>query len=127
MTLRDDYVAAIEAENDTLRERVRQLEALLGVSFDAPLSLGLSPREAAVLGVLMAREMATKDHIMAALYRDFARDEPDPKIVDVFVCKLRAKIKRWRIEISTHWGRGYYMTQEAKARVRKMAGAAIDA
>lgn len=118
MTLRDDYVVTLEAENDALRERVRQLERLLGLGFDAPPQFGLTAREAAVFSVLLAREMATKDHLMAALYRDVGQDEPEIKIVDVFVCKLRAKLKRWSISIETHWGRGWYMTPAAKARAR---------
>lgn len=34
-------------------------------------------------------------------------EEPEIKIIDVFVCKVRAKIKGMPIGIDTVWGRGY--------------------
>lgn len=34
-------------------------------------------------------------------------EESELKIVDVFVCKLRAKLKGMPIAIETAWGRGY--------------------
>jgi two-component system, cell cycle response regulator CtrA len=48
----------------------------------------------------------TKAALMAALYPVEA-DEADIKIVDVFVCKLRAKLKPLGLDIQTIWGRGY--------------------
>jgi two-component system cell cycle response regulator CtrA len=46
-------------------------------------------------------------------------DEPDMKIVDVFVCKLRAKIAKacsGEHYIGTSWGAGYKLEQPAEAR-----------
>jgi two-component system cell cycle response regulator CtrA len=43
------------------------------------------------------------------------QDEPDIKIVDVFVCKMRRKLKPYRIIIQTDWGRGYFLPAESKA------------
>lgn len=122
MSLRDEYIDTLEAENDTLRERVRHLERLLGVGFEALPQFALTAKEAAIFGVLMERELVTKDHVMAALYRDLGREEPEIKIADVFVCKLRAKLKRWSINIETSWGIGWYMTSETKAMVRDIIG-----
>lgn len=34
-------------------------------------------------------------------------DEPEIKIIDVFVCKLRKKLKPLGVEIQTVWGSGY--------------------
>lgn len=34
-------------------------------------------------------------------------EEPEPKIVDVIVCKLRRKMKGFGVQIETHWGAGY--------------------
>ncbi len=38
---------------------------------------------------------------------DYGFDEREIKIVDVFVCKARKKLKPLGIEIETVWGRGY--------------------
>lgn len=109
---------AVEDENDMLRSRIAQLEELLGFSVKAPIVLGLTGSEAAVFGVLMAREVITKDHVMAALYRNSAKDEAEIKIVDVHVCKIRKKLKRFKIDIETVWGVGYRMTSAMKAHAR---------
>jgi two-component system cell cycle response regulator CtrA len=40
-------------------------------------------------------------------------DEPDPKIIDVFVCKLRKKLAGYgEHHIETVWGRGGYALRE---------------
>lgn len=99
---------ALEAENDRLTQRVDQLEALIGISgVVLPMEWRLTASEARVMGVLLKRELATKDAIMAALYRADARDEAEMKIVDVFICRIRKKLKPFGVEIITVWGQGY--------------------
>ena len=52
-------------------------------------------------------------------------DEPDAKIIDVFVCKLRKKLANasgGRDHIETIWGRGY--TRESQPSKRSQADAA---
>lgn len=34
-------------------------------------------------------------------------DEPDIKIIDVFICKIRKKLEPLGVSIDTVWGRGY--------------------
>lgn len=113
-------LAVVENENETLRERVAVLEKSLGMRFDAPLCLGLAGSEAILFGVMMAREIMTKEAALVALYSDRLRDEPDQKIVDVFICKLRKKLKRFGLAVETQWGRGYYFTAETKGRIRAL-------
>lgn len=38
-------------------------------------------------------------------------EEQEIKIVDVFVCKLRKKLKGLGVSIETVWGRGYRLSQ----------------
>lgn len=49
-------------------------------------------------------------------------DEPDSdiKIVDVFICKIRAKLKALDIDpsIETAWGRGYRLTDDLRGRYK---------
>jgi len=53
----------------------------------------------------------TKEKLLDALYWDRPNDEPEIKIIDVFVCKLRKKLKPLGLEISTNWARGYGLVE----------------
>lgn len=110
----DARLEALEAENERLRDELDHLKASLGLNFVAPLEFGLTGSEMKVFGRLLKPGIATKDALMATLYRDAGRDEAEAKIVDVFVCKLRRKVKPFGIEIATVWGLGYQMTQESR-------------
>lgn len=114
----DRRVAAVERENDLLREQVRRLEAALFETAPLPFEWGLTACEATVFGVLVNRELATKDAVMAALYRDLGRDDGEEKIVDVFVCKVRRKLKPFGVAIHTVWGQGYHLDEATRARFR---------
>jgi two-component system cell cycle response regulator CtrA len=89
-----------------------------------PLTLNMDTREADVHGeplhltnkqfqmleLLMLRKghVQTKEQILNALYGGM--DEPEIKIIDVFICKLRQKLDRAGLAsdmIETVWGRGY--------------------
>ena len=117
-------IKALEAENERLCQRVEQLESSMGlVGFIPPVEWRLTSSEARVVGVLLKREVATKDAIMAALYRADARDEAEVKIVDVFICKIRKKLKPLGIQITTRWGQGYCIEGRAELAAR-IGGAA---
>lgn len=108
-------------ENASLRDRIQVLEDALSTAPTLPPILGLSRAEAAVLGAIEATtETASKDRIMAALYSTSPEDPPGEKIVDVYVCKVRKKLKRWGIEVQTQWGAGYYMTSESRSRLNTL-------
>ena len=69
----------------------------------------LTGKEFDLLKLLMLRRnmIMTKEAILAHLYGGM--DEPEIKIIDVFVCKLRSKLTKAGLPtfISTVWGRGY--------------------
>lgn len=114
----DARVEALEARNERLLEQIARLEAALGLDLVAPLGWGLTVQEGRLLGALVSRDVVTKDAGMAALYRDFGKDEPDPKILDVFICKMRPKLRRAGVEIETVWGVGYRIAAEGRQVVR---------
>ena len=60
---------------------------------------------------LRAGVTLTKQNLMDALYG--GRDEPEVKIIGVFICKLRNKLKAAGAAdvIQTIWGRGYCMRE----------------
>jgi two-component system, cell cycle response regulator CtrA len=78
----------------------------------------LTPREYAVLELLILRKgkPVSKETFMNHLYGGDA-DEPEIKIIDVFVCKLRRKLADAGAPdlIGTLWGRGYMLREPGGA------------
>jgi two-component system cell cycle response regulator CtrA len=71
----------------------------------------LTGKEYAILELLVLRKgvVLTKEAFLNHLYGGM--DEPEMKIIDVFICKLRKKLGRAGAEnlIGTVWGRGYML------------------
>lgn len=114
----DARVEALQEELARAREQIARLEAALGMDLITPFEWGLTGAEMRLFGGLMARTVLTKAAAMAVLYRDFGRDEAEPKIVDVLVCKARKKLKPFGIAIETVWGQGYRLSAESKAEAQ---------
>lgn len=76
----------------------------------------LTGKEYAILELLVLRRgtVLTKDAFLNHLYGGI--DEPEMKIIDVFICKLRRKLQQFGAGqlIGTVWGRGYVLRDEAK-------------
>lgn len=117
--------SALEADLERHVEGLAEMRALkLGTGKGARTEWGLTPKETIVFGVLMAREIATKDALYIALYSGQARSGPDPKVVDVFVCKLRSKVERHGVIVENRWGEGWFLSPASKARARELMAAA---
>jgi two-component system cell cycle response regulator CtrA len=113
----------VTAELATARERIAQLEDMLCVEAPWTGLLGLTRAEGVVLTVLMRRDIVSKSQVMAALYagRADGGEEIGQKITDVFICKLRRKLKEYGIGIDTVWGIGWRMKAADKAAVTALA------
>ncbi len=74
----------------------------------------LTGKEYAILELLVLRKgsVLTKDAFLNHLYGGM--DEPEAKIIDVFICKLRKKLNLAAAEnlIITIWGRGYMLREQ---------------
>lgn len=103
-------IEALEAENDDLRERLAQMEArVFGIGWRPPMEFMLTSKEGAIVATLLAHpEGCSKPQLLDALYAHLPNaDEPEIKIIDVFICKARKKLKPYGLEIETMWGAGY--------------------
>lgn len=108
-----DALDRLTAENARLRE---QLDGLLNVRFYLP-DAHLTPHEETLLAALYSSARPTKDTLHNCLYADSIDGGAEPKILDVFVCKLRKKLRYMGIHIKTDWGKGYYLTKESKEKL----------
>ena len=80
----------------------------------------LTRKEFQIMELLSLRKGATisKDVFLDHLYGGM--DEPELKIIDVFICKLRKKLDaatHGRAHIETVWGRGYVLREPEPSRV----------
>ncbi len=117
--LRDEYVESLQAEIQRLKDRIEILEELSFPTrqIEVPIEWGLTGSERKVFGHLVVSQMATKQSIMVALYSDRPDDEPEMKIVDVFICKMRKKLPA-DIKIETIWGHGYRLDKASRDRFK---------
>lgn len=59
----------------------------------------------------------TRQQLLSDLYWEGTdAEEPELKIIDVYVCKLRKKLKPLNVSIDTVWGRGYRLATPAPER-----------
>jgi two-component system cell cycle response regulator CtrA len=84
----------------------------------------LTGKEYAILELLTLRKgmVMTKEAFLNHLYGGM--DEPEVKIIDVFICKLRKKLAQAGCEelIGTVWGRGYVLRDPVSSPLRSSAG-----
>lgn len=86
-----------------------------------PFALHLSAKEETLLAALMLRpQLATKNFLHHALYGLDPSGGAEPKIVDVFLCKIRRKLEPHGIAIETMWGKGYALPAASLARIAEM-------
>jgi two-component system cell cycle response regulator CtrA len=84
----------------------------------------LTSKEYVILELFSLRKgtIVTREMLLNHLYRDM--DEPEAKIIDVFVCNLRKKLAQatgGNHYIETVWGRGYILCEPATTPPRHPA------
>jgi len=80
----------------------------------------LTFRENQLFGLLLRRfgQIVHRDVIWSTIWKDA---EIDPKIVDVYVCKINHKIRKLGLKIKSSWGigRGLFFADPVVANVAK--------
>ncbi len=84
--------------------------------------LHLTGKEYQILALLALRQGSTltKEMFLNNLYGDVDVDEPEPKIIDVYICKLRKKLANASgglDYIETVWGRGYALREPVRRAI----------
>lgn len=109
----------LQREVETLRETVADLTYRLELltesfaSFDLHGldTLKLTRLESALVKILHDNlgKPITKERLHSAIYAMRVTDAevPEPKIIDVFICKIRRKLSGSPWHIKTNWGFGY--------------------
>lgn len=112
------------ARVEDLEQQVQDLETALTEPLPEFLHIELTKSERVLLGLLASRPLVSKATFMMAHYSTRGDDQPLEKIIDVFVCKLRRKLKQAGLEIETVWGQGYRLPEDSKQKLKSMKEAA---
>ncbi len=115
------------AQSEIITGRVRVNLSTRTVEVDDK-PLHLTGKEYGIIELLSLRKgtTLTKEMFLNHLYGGM--DEPEVKIIDVFICKLRKKIQNatdGANYIETVWGRGYVLRDPEADKVKAATAAAI--
>lgn len=106
---------------EELEEEVRQLKSeLYNQDWQPPCELRLTRMQATVLQALMRsseRPMSKEYLVMATRISCAKKDDPDPKLIDAVICKMRAILRPYDLWIETIHSRGYRVTPETRHRL----------
>ena len=128
MTTNDDRIIRelrqrLDEAEETICQLKEEVKALKNAkpSFEIPQYMKLTAKEHCMVELLLTKAplCVTKWQFMLALYPNEI-DRPDIKIVDVFICKLRAKLRAYDVDILTDWGKGYCMPTESAQRLQAL-------
>lgn len=106
------------SELEQLRDRVEQLEGVIGLSLHLPNALNLTPLKSRIVGILMNREIVSRDMFLDTIYGD--KPEPDPKTIEVHITQIRRKLSPHGIDIKNHYGVGWYLSAPDKAKLKTL-------
>lgn len=114
----------VRAQLDDARNQLRDLredQTENAFSYYIGGSVGLTHKEAIIVCALLDGRHVSKTRIYNDLYdMRSSNEQPDPKIIDVFMCKTRAKLRKHGVSIDTVWGYGYTMTPDNIERMKKL-------
>ena len=82
----------------------------------------LTPNQETIVNRLLATNgICSKEQLYQALYLSREGPKPDPKILRETIRVVRKQLRPHGIEIKTEFGKGYTMTRESKAKLRKLS------
>lgn len=121
----ESIVELLTRQNKALRERVSELEETIiqlreanggPVSYLPTWLPHLTPMQERLMIALRdtRQRITSRDVLFDAICGRRESEPPDPKIIDVQICKLRRIFADTPVKITTHWGRGYSISDEAK-------------
>jgi|SRR5215468_3674058 len=105
----------------TFRERVADLEKLLGIDDPKPLVIKVSRTERILMELLLKRNMLTREMAWQCLYghRPDA-DQPAYRVISTIIYHLRDRLALHGIKITTEFGTGWYLKDEDRKKLKRL-------
>lgn len=101
-------------------EKIRQLEReLYAKDYVSPLELRLSGTQTAMLGVLLRYDRIVSTDLLfeATRHNRTWKTEPDAKLMQVQMFRLREKLRPWGLSVQTVHGEGFRLTDETRRKL----------
>lgn len=112
----------IDPDVDFLTTQIEVLSAAVPTDIVLP-ELDLVRKEQQILNLLASRpgHVFSRDAVMSALYFAHPNDWPAPKIIDIFICRIRNQLRAADspVWIETIWGLGWRLVHK-RARDAKV-------
>jgi len=125
--LRDKIEHLIEDEMQSLRDRIEELEELLGIGEEDTNLIrvaipDITPTEAQIVGFLRRRRgIISKEAIYAAIWAGRCEHkQPESRVIDTAIGRIRRKLEPLWIKIETVHGSGHCMDESSRARLTSL-------
>jgi DNA-binding response OmpR family regulator len=103
-----------------LRDRIEELESILGARTKHRRLTGISEIQWRLLGVLMKRQgVVSREVAFQVVYGDRQEsDQPGMRMIDTHICRINKRLAKFGVRIQNEAGTGYYM----KPKIRRILG-----
>ena len=110
-------------------EKIRQLEReLYAKDYVAPLELRLSKTQTEMLGVLLRYDRIVSTQLLFEATRNERtwKIEPDAKLMQVQMFRLREKLRPFNLSVQTVFGAGFRLNDDTRRRLLNWPTASIE-
>lgn len=110
------------SEVQRLRDRVEELEDLIGLRVVGPRVAGLSDMEWRMAGLLLKRPLVSREFAFRAIYgnRPEAEQPKDIRMIDQNVCRVKRRLKAFGITVKNASNEGYYLDAESRTKLKEL-------
>lgn len=101
------------------KEKIRMLQKEISYDESCPHWLNLTASEWETLSIILKRGVGRRETIMMMLFGN-NQNPPGAAIIDVFVNRIRKKLKPYNISIDAVWGEGFKISPDGKRRFKEI-------
>lgn len=119
----EEKIFALQEEVESWKCVVADMRDALLTEVSVSIVQNLTEKESLILGILMRKRSATKAQLWQILYGCLPDvDQPDPKVILVFISHMRTKLRPYGVEIRSSRALGYWIDQDSIANLKGEKG-----
>jgi DNA-binding response OmpR family regulator len=110
----------MNATVEDLRDRVEELETLLGLKVSFAKQFRFTRTEQKFVGILLRRKVASRDAFFTAIYGGLS--DRSEGVIEVNISNIRRKLEPYGLTVRNRWGVGYYLDDKAREVLMEACG-----